>query len=41
MLDSLKIMETLERRYARIIGEQRFSATLRALDAFVKLAEER
>jgi DNA-binding MarR family transcriptional regulator len=39
MLDSLEIMEDLERRYARIIGKGRFSAALRVLDAFVNQIE--
>jgi DNA-binding MarR family transcriptional regulator len=41
MLDSLEIMEDLERRYARIIGKERFSSALRVLDAFVNHIEAR
>jgi hypothetical protein len=35
MLDSFDVMAELERRYARMIGERRLSALLRALSAFI------
>jgi len=40
MLDSLKVMAELERRYARSVGRDRLGAVLRGLAVFIEGAEQ-
>src|SRR6266481_1798251 len=40
MLDSLKVMAELERRYARLVGRDRLGAVLRGLAVFIEGAEQ-
>jgi len=40
MLDSLKVMAELERRYARSVGRDRLGAVLRGLAVFIEEAEQ-